>query len=96
MRRCYRLLAIAAAAATTTTAFTLPPRVPADSAPRSPSPPSRADTVSRVPGGTPRLHAQPESDERRELDPVIGKAIVEKSGFFVAAIVLAILFEKFT
>jgi len=30
------------------------------------------------------------------LDPVIGKAIVEKSGFFAAAIVLAILFEKFT
>ena len=46
---------------------------------------------------TPRLlQAQPESDERRELDPVIGKAIVEKSGFFAAAIVLAILFEKFT
>ena len=92
MRRCYRLLAAVAAA----TAFTLPPRVPADSAPRSPPPPSRADTVSRVPGGTPRLHAQPDSDERRELDPVIGKAIVEKSGFFAAAIVLAILFEKLT
>ena len=47
---------------------------------------------------TPRLlQAQPpESDQRRELDPVIGKAIVEKSGFFAAAIVLAILFEKFT
>ena len=96
MRRCTSLLAIAVAAATTTTAFTLPPRVPADSAPRSPPPPSRADTVSRVPGGTPRLHAQPDSDERRELDPVIGKAIVEKSGFFAAAIVLAILFEKLT
>ena len=90
------MFAIAVAAATTTTAFTLPPRVPADSAPRSPPPPSRADTVSRVPGGTPRLQAQPESDERRELDPVIGKAIVEKSGFFVAAIVLAVLFEKLT
>ena len=47
---------------------------------------------------TPRLlQAQPpESDQRRELDPVIGKAIVEKSGFFVAAIVLAVLFEKLT
>ena len=45
---------------------------------------------------TPRLlHAQPESHERR-IDPVVGKAIVEKSGFFAAAIVLAILFEKFT
>ena len=44
---------------------------------------------------TPRLQAQPESDERR-IDPVVGKAIVEKSGFFAAAIVLAILFEKFT
>ena len=41
------------------------------------------------------LHAQPESHERR-IDPVVGKAIVEKSGFFAAAIVLAILFEKFT
>ena len=41
------------------------------------------------------LHAQPESEERR-IDPVVGKAIVEKSGFFAAAIVLAILFEKFT
>ena len=45
---------------------------------------------------TPRLHAQPDSEERRELDPVIGKAIIEKSGFFAAAIVLAVLFEKFT
>ena len=47
---------------------------------------------------TPRLlQAQPpESDQRRELDPVIGKAIVEKSGFFVAAIVLGVLFEKLT
>ena len=46
---------------------------------------------------TPRLlHAQPDSDERRGIDPVVGKAIVEKSGFFAAAIVLAILFEKFT
>ena len=44
---------------------------------------------------TPRLHAQPDSEERR-IDPVVGKAIVEKSGFFAAAIVLAILFEKFT
>ena len=43
-----------------------------------------------------RLHAQPDSDERRGIDPVVGKAIVEKSGFFAAAIVLAILFEKFT
>ena len=41
------------------------------------------------------LQAQPESEERR-IDPVVGKAIVEKSGFFAAAIVLAILFEKFT
>ena len=96
MRRCTSLLAIAVAAATTTTAFTLPPRVPADSAPRSPPPPSRADTVSRVPGGTPRLQAQRDSEERRELDPVIGKAIVEKSGFFAAAVVLAVLFEKFS
>ena len=45
---------------------------------------------------TPRLlHAQPESHERR-IDPVVGKAIVEKSGFFAAAIVLAVLFEKFS
>ena len=45
---------------------------------------------------TPRLlQAQPESEERR-IDPVVGKAIVEKSGFFAAAIVLAVLFEKFT
>ena len=44
---------------------------------------------------TPRLlQAQPESERR--IDPVVGKAIVEKSGFFAAAIVLAILFEKFT
>ena len=42
------------------------------------------------------LLAQPDSEQRRELDPVIGKAIVEKSGFFAAAIVLAVLFEKFT
>ena len=33
---------------------------------------------------------------RARIDPVVGKAIVEKSGFFAAAIVLAILFEKFT
>ncbi len=47
---------------------------------------------------TPRLlQAQPpDSEDRREIDPVVGKAIVEKSGFFAAAIVLAILFEKFT
>ena len=45
---------------------------------------------------TPRLQAQPDSEERRTIDPVVGKAIVEKSGFFAAAIVLAILFEKFT
>ena len=43
------------------------------------------------------LQAQPpDSEERRTIDPVVGKAIVEKSGFFAAAIVLAILFEKFT
>ena len=47
---------------------------------------------------TPRLlQAQPpDSEDRREIDPVVGKAIVEKSGFFAAAIVLAILIEKFT
>ena len=45
---------------------------------------------------TPRLDAQPDSDERRGIDPVVGKAIVEKSGFFAAAIVLAVLFEKLT
>ena len=47
---------------------------------------------------TPRLlQAQPpDSDERRGIDPVVGKAIVEKSGFFAAAIVLAILIEKLT
>ena len=46
---------------------------------------------------TPRLlRSQPDSEERRGIDPVVGKAIVEKSGFFAAAIVLAILFEKFT
>ena len=45
---------------------------------------------------TPRLHAQPDSEERRGIDPVVGKAIVEKSGFIAAAILLAVLFEKFT
>ena len=47
---------------------------------------------------TPRLlQAQPpDSEDRREIDPVVGKAIVEKSGFFAAANVLAILIEKFT
>ena len=47
---------------------------------------------------TPRLlQAQPpDSEDRREIDPVVGKAIVEKSGFFAAAIVLAILIEKLT
>ena len=47
---------------------------------------------------TPRLlQAQPpDSEERRGIDPVVGKAIVEKSGFFAAAIVLAVLFEKFS
>ena len=45
---------------------------------------------------TPRLlQAQPDSQERR-IDPVVGKAIVEKSGFFAAAIILAVLFEKFS
>ena len=52
--------------------------------------PPRVQTPARL------LHAQPDSDERRGIDPVVGKAIVEKSGFFAAAIVLAILFEKFT
>ena len=43
------------------------------------------------------LQAQPPPDsEQRGIDPIVGKAIVEKSGFFAAAIVLAILFEKFT
>ena len=32
--------------------------------------------------------------ERRGIDPVVGKAIFEKSGFFAAAVVLAIIFEK--
>ena len=49
---------------------------------------------------TPRLlKAQPQppdSEQPRGIDPVVGKAILEKSGFFAAAIVLAILFEKFT
>ena len=49
---------------------------------------------------TPRLlQAQPpDSEERRGrgIDPVVGKAIVEKSGFFAAAVVLAVLLEKFT
>ena len=47
---------------------------------------------------TPRLlQAQPpDSEDRREIDPVVGKAIVEKSGFFAAAVVLAVLLEKFT
>jgi hypothetical protein len=47
---------------------------------------------------TPRLlQAQPPDSEqqRRGIDPVVGKAIVEKSGFFAAAIVLAVLFEKY-
>ena len=42
------------------------------------------------------LRSQPDSEERRGIDPVVGKAIVEKSGFFAAAIVLAVLFEKLT
>ncbi len=46
---------------------------------------------------TPRLlQAQPEFDERRGIDPVVGKAILEKSGFFAAAIMLAVLIEKLT
>ena len=46
---------------------------------------------------TPRLlRSLPDSDERRGIDPVVGKAIVEKSGFFAAAIMLAVLFEKLT
>ncbi len=49
---------------------------------------------------TPRLlQAQPpDAEERRGrgIDPVVGKAIVEKSGFFAAAVVLAVLLEKFT
>ena len=49
---------------------------------------------------TPRLlKAQPQpphSEEPRGIDPVVGKAILEKSGFFAAAIVLAVLFEKLT
>ena len=45
---------------------------------------------------TPRLlQAQPPDSERRAIDPVVGKAILEKSGFFAAAIVLALLCEKF-
>ena len=48
---------------------------------------ARADTTT-----PPR----PARIEERRIDPVVGKAIVEKSGFFAAAIVLAILFEKFT
>ena len=46
---------------------------------------------------TPRLlQAQPpDSEERRGIDPVVGKAILEKSGFFAAATVLALLCEKF-
>ena len=68
------------AAVATATAFTLPRCRHHDSTPRL-------------------LQAQPpDSEERRGrgIDPVVGKAIVEKSGFFAAAIVLAILFEKFT
>mmetsp|Transcript_10716 Transcript_10716/g.33043 ORF Transcript_10716/g.33043 Transcript_10716/m.33043 type:complete len:97 (+) Transcript_10716:399-689(+) len=42
------------------------------------------------------LRARPDEPERRELDPVIGKAIVEKGGFFLAVIALAVLFEKLT
>lgn len=38
------------------------------------------------------LRAEPR--EKREFDPVIGKAIAEKGGFFVAAIVLSVVFEK--
>ena len=47
---------------------------------------------------TPRLlQAQPpDSEERRGIDPVVGKAILEKSGFFAAAVMLAVLFEHFT
>ena len=53
--------------------------------------------VSPAPDAAPRgrallLRAEPR--EKREFDPVIGKAIAEKGGFFVAAIVLSVVFEK--
>ena len=47
---------------------------------------------------TPRLlKAQPQppdSEGPRGIDPVVGKAILEKSGFFAAAVMLAVLFEN--
>ena len=32
--------------------------------------------------------------EKREFDPVIGKAIAEKSGFFIAAVIASIVLSK--
>ena len=68
------------AAVATATAFTLPRCRHHDSTPRL-------------------LKAQPQppdSEQPRGIDPVVGKAILEKSGFFAAVIVLAALIEKFS
>jgi hypothetical protein len=40
---------------------------------------------------------EPQPEDRRSfdgIDPIVGKAIAEKSKFFVAAIALAVVFEK--
>ena len=68
----------------------------------APARPQNADlrgnpTHRMAPDAAPRgrallLRAEPR--EKREFDPVIGKAIAEKGGFFVAAIVLSVVFEK--
>ena len=66
------------AAVATATAFTLPRCRHHDSTPRL-------------------LKAQPQppdSEQPRGIDPVVGKAILEKSGFFAAAVMLAVLFEN--
>jgi len=49
--------------------------------------------VQRVPPAVSRVITRAEP-ERRGIDPVVGKAIIEKSGFFFAAIVLSVLIEK--
>ena len=53
------------------------------------TPPPRQPPTSR------QASKEPQPEDRRSfdgIDPVVGKAIAEKSGFFLAAIVLAIQF----
>ena len=60
--------------------------------PREGLPDDRAEPPLPPRPGAPPPRAEPR--EKREFDPVIGKAIAEKGGFFVAAIVLSVVFEK--